>query len=210
MGLGVGVNDQVCPFQLSAKLIVWNPDVSGTDKLPTAWQDEVEAQETEFKVASSPGAFEGVGRTVQVAPFHSSARNPKEGEGVEPTAMQKLVLKQETPESESSPFGLGLNTQVAPFQYSTSVPESPFPTAMQKLVLVQETPERKSLVSVGGFGLGTTDQFEPFHNWTKVLSPPPRSSFPTAIQNPVPTHDIPVMLLKLLDTFGLGETDPLA
>ena len=164
MGLGVGVNDQACPFQLSAKLIVWNPTDSGTYKLPTASQDVVEAQETEFKVVSSPGAFKGVGTIAQVAPFHSSARNPKEGEGVEPTAMQKLVVVHETPESESSPFGLGLITQVAPFQSSTSVPESPFPTAMQKLVLVHETPKRPSEESVDGFGLGTIDQFEPFHN----------------------------------------------
>jgi hypothetical protein len=62
---------------------------------------------------------------------------------------------------EPPTLGLGLITQVEPFQCSTSVRETPYcvkPTAKQFVALVHDTPESSTVkpgrVVPGGFGLG--------------------------------------------------------
>jgi hypothetical protein len=139
-GLGVGTDDQTCPFQLSAKLSSWYVSASRTYTIPTASHDDIEAQETEFSDTSSPEGLDGVGTTAQLDPSHSSAREPNAGEGVEPTAIQKLLAMQETLESEASLLGVGTTIQLMPFHDSTRVPIAPPPTAMQKDSVTQETP----------------------------------------------------------------------
>jgi hypothetical protein len=138
--------------------------------------------------------------------------------------VQKLVETQDTPLSSlngtEAVLGLGLGTtdQVVPSHISTRVnrgedrsggvlPAAP-PTATQKLVEIHETPKR-SLPTVLGFGLGTTDQVVPSHVSTRVGNiggvPPP--SPPTAVHFVAETQDTPLRALPIPPGLGLGTTD---
>jgi hypothetical protein len=76
--------------------------------------------------------------------------------------------------------------QFAPFQVSARVrvtSPNENPTATQSVVLTHETPVR-TFTPLFGFGLGTADQTEPFHDAVNVSSAPP-----TAMQKVVLVHE---------------------
>jgi hypothetical protein len=188
--------------------MVSKPTGWGRSSLPTEAQKVVELHETLFSETwSTPGGFTGLEVTDHVDPFHSSARDAKAGDGVEPTAIQNVTFTHETLESEASPGGLGTTDQVEPFHDSTKVPSAPPPTATQKATVVHETPARSTADSSAGSGLGTTDQLPPFHDSMSELDRPLPAALPTPTQNDGPTHDTAVNSLKLVETFGLVEMD---
>src|ERR1700733_699643 len=91
----------------------------------------------------------GLDERDQVEPFQDSTSAPVASCGPlqVPTAAQKLLLTQETPDS-SSPvptLGLGVVDHSVPFQVSTKVPDSS-PTAAQKAALEHETPSKDALL----------------------------------------------------------------
>jgi hypothetical protein len=152
-------------------------------------------QETLASWLNSAPFCSGLRTTDQWAPFHDSARvSTTELLLVySPTALQADLPGQETPSSELpvAPLGFGLEVidQRDPFHASAKVLSTPLrlkyvPTAMHLSALAQDTAANVLWVVPFGFGLGTMDQRDPFHDSAKLTGTPlPLMDAPTATQS---------------------------
>ncbi len=88
-GTGTVTWDHVEPFQTNEMA----PGLS----LPTAAQNEEPRQDTEVKLSEAPAGTETLGTTLQVEPFHCSARTPPPVDSFcSPTATQSDDVEQDT------------------------------------------------------------------------------------------------------------------
>ena len=167
---------QLVPFQRSASV---NTSVVPS-KAPTAMQAVTAVQDTPFRVSmNDPGL--GVGKMVQLVPFHDSASvkfsSPVESVAL-PTPMQADGLTQDTgPKAASAaPAGLGLGCtcHLVPSQRSLSVTMIRVgecakwsPVAMHADALKHATPPSAPLFP--GFGVVRMRHLVPFHCSDRVI-----------------------------------------
>jgi hypothetical protein len=127
----------------------------------------VDRHDTAFSWLKAKPMGLGVGWIDQALPFQASASVvlPEPFELL-PTAVQALVVGQETPDRLVSvaPVGLGLGrmAQEAPFQDSVSEAWSDEPTAMHELDDLHETPKISESDAPDGVNGLATDQALPF------------------------------------------------
>src|SRR5689334_23556728 len=140
---------------------------TGVAYAPAAVQDVAAVQDTSARLLlAAPPGFSGLrGVSVQLVPFHCSARAICGPETVVelPTAVQALAAVQDTPVRllVAGPGGLGAGwiVQLVPFQFSAIVAPSPCPTASPALAAVQET--LRKLPPATGVGVVWTVQLLP-------------------------------------------------
>jgi hypothetical protein len=65
------------------------------------------------------------------------------------------------------------------------------PTAVHDVGLMQLTSSRTSSPPVGDAGIGTSDHVPPLHSSANEVAEDDTSSYPVAIQNPLPVHETP-------------------
>jgi hypothetical protein len=193
LGLGTTVHGPPLHDSVSVR-----PGFTPSEKLPTAWQNELPKQDTPLSSLSAPLAPDPLGleTMVQADPFHCSTSVAVElAPCVFPTATQNAGWLQETPCSSLlvDPAGAGLGTivQDVPFHCSTrgTVADAvcTVPTATQSALLGHDTAKNWEAVADGGSGAVTVDHAAPSHCSMRI----PSSTAPTAAQNEAPTQETP-------------------
>lgn len=176
-GFGLGMTDQLVPFQRSIKLFV----VVLVEYEPTAKQLVVLAQDTPFRVATRlAGSTAGPGRSDHAVPFQRSTTGlvlvpPKES----PTAKQLVVDGHDTASNSlrEAPVGGAVIDQAVPFQRSASATMVPsvnavgwyLPTAMQLVSVEHDTPSKTGSRELAGLSVELIDQLVPFHASASVI-----------------------------------------
>jgi len=188
------------PFHRSAKDRA-GPDWDEVVKYaPAAMQAEGEVQDTPIrKLCTAPGGL-GVGWTVQVVPFHRSARVPPLA--VPPTAVQAEREAHDTLFSAPPPAGLGVGwrRQVVPFHRSARVAMVRdllvvAPTATQAERAMQATLFRLLDAAPGGFGAACVRQKAPADRSTRTPGDWLVLEYPTAAQPAAEVHATPISRL---------------
>jgi hypothetical protein len=188
------------PFHRSAKDRA-GPDGDEVVKYtPAAMQAEDDVQDTAIKkLCTAPGGL-GVGRMVQVVPFHRSARVLPLA--VPPTAVQAEREAHDTPFSAPPPAGVevGWIRQVVPFHRSARVAVVRdllvvAPTATQAERAMHATLFRLLDAAPGGFGAACVRQTAPAERSTRTPGDWLVLEYPTAVQVAARVHDTPISRL---------------
>jgi hypothetical protein len=215
VGAGIGIVDQLVPFQRSAR----GDAPEAVIIPPTAMQLALLVQDTPNRLLCELAV--GFGAIDQLVPFQlsMSVNDPSA-----PLAKHRLVDAHAMPVRKVPlPLDPGLATtdQPVPFHRSTSalnvLPVTLFPTAKQLVAPEHETPPSTLPRAPATFGLATIDQDDPFQRSISVFCTRPSLVCPVVAQ-PVAkqlvelTQEIPLKVLSVAPAkFGVGtivQLDP--